>query len=172
MREGNFLRLVSMGRHGRNFDILVPQIARKLPFRGFSSAFFEAQTLCVHAIKIWNVSIASPQTEKNSAPQAQESPSFLSLYDMRLRHTFSRLLKTSGYLRWQKECIEHLNFVQLMKRNGSNWPTGRNLDKLSLKMREESHFMRDAWSKQKCGNFTVIAGNLEGLLLNKGHYYF
>jgi hypothetical protein len=76
---------------------------------------------------------------------------------MRLRHTFSRLLKTSGYWRWQKNA---LNIVQ-MKRNGSNFPTGRNLDKLSSKMREESHFMRD--SKQKCGNFTVIAGNLEGL---------
>jgi hypothetical protein len=37
-------------------------------------------------------------------------------------------------------------------------------------MREESHFMRESKqnvmreSKQKCGNFTVIAGNLEGLL--------
>jgi hypothetical protein len=54
-----------------------------------------------------------------------------------------------------------LNIVQ-MKRNGSNCPTGRNLDKISSKMREESHFMHD--SKQKCGNFTVIAGNLEGLI--------
>ena len=37
-------------------------------------------------------------------------------------------------------------------------------------MREESHFMRESKqnvmreSKQKCGNFTVIAGNLEGLI--------
>jgi hypothetical protein len=62
---------------------------------------------------------------------------------MRLIHTFSRLLKISGYWGWQKECIEHLNIVKLMKRNGSNCPTRRNLDKLSLKMREESHFMRE-----------------------------
>jgi hypothetical protein len=52
-------------------------------------------------------SLLLPKWAKNSALQAQESPSFLSLFDMRLRHTFSRLLKTSGYWRWQKECIEH-----------------------------------------------------------------
>jgi hypothetical protein len=48
-----------------------------------------------------------------------------------------------------------------MKRNGSNCPTGRSLDKLSSKMQES--VMRE--SKQKCGNFTVIAGNLEGLYI-------
>ena len=45
-----------------------------------------------------------------------------------------------------------LNIVQ-MKRNGSNCPTGRNLDKLSLKMREESHFMRDAWKQTTMREF-------------------
>jgi Zn ribbon nucleic-acid-binding protein len=85
-------------------------------------------------------------------------PLILSLFDMRLKHTFSRLLKTSGLTDVGKK--NALNIVQ-MKRNGSNCPTGRNLDKLSLKMREESHVMRE--SKQKCGYFTVIAGNLEGL---------
>jgi hypothetical protein len=76
---------------------------------------------------------------KNSTPQAQESPSFLSLFDMRLKHTFSRLLGTGVGKK------NALNIVQ-MKRNGSNCSTGRNLelDKLSLKMREENHFMCDA----------------------------
>jgi hypothetical protein len=106
MREGNFLRLVSTRRH-HSWRVWVHQIARKLPFRGFSSALFEAQTLCVHAINwIWNfIRRSSFPNGKNSAPQA--SPSFLSLFDMRLRRTFSRLLKTSGYWRWQKECIGH-----------------------------------------------------------------
>ena len=59
---------------------------------------------------------------------------------------------------------ESVNIVQ-MKRNGSNCPKGRNLDKLSLKnagkcgKKVTSCVMRE--SKQKCGNFTVIAGNLE-----------
>jgi hypothetical protein len=163
MREDNFLRLVSTGRHDSwraLGKILVPQIARKLPFRGFSSPFFEAQTLCVHAIKIWNVSVPSSQTAKNSAPQAQESPSFLYLFDMRLRHTFSRLLKTSGYTGVGKK--NALNIVQLMKRNGSirNCPTRRNLDKLSLKMREKSHFMRDAWKQTKMREFHGNCGKL------------
>ena len=49
-----------------------------------------------------------------------------------------------------------------MKRNGSNCPTGRNLDKLSLslKMREENHFVRDAWKQTKMREFHGNCGKL------------
>jgi hypothetical protein len=49
-----------------------------------------------------------------------------------------------------------------MKRNGSNCLTGRNLDKLSLslKMREESLFMRDARKQTKMREFHGNCGKL------------
>ena len=56
---------------------------------------------------------------------------------------------------------ESVNIVQ-MKRNGSNYLKGRNLYKLSLKNAGKCG-MRE--NKQKCGNFTVNAGNLEGLTI-------
>ena len=70
-------RGATMVSPGLNFEIWVPQIARKLPFRGFSSTFFEAQTLCVHAIKIWNVSVAPPsQTAKITLLRLKSLPVF------------------------------------------------------------------------------------------------
>jgi hypothetical protein len=70
-------------------------------------------------------SLLLPKRQKIlSTSQAQEFVSFLYAIE-------THIFKTSGYWCWQKECIGVLDIVQ-MKRNGSDCPTGRNLDKLSL----------------------------------------
>jgi hypothetical protein len=66
---------------------------------------------------------------------------------------FSRLLGTGVGKK------NALNIVQ-MKKNGSNCPTESNLDKLSLKMREESLFMRGAWKQTKMREFHGNCGKL------------
>jgi hypothetical protein len=89
--------------------------------------------------KIWNVSVAPPsQTAKNSTPQAQKSPSFFSLFDM-----------------WLTDWDTHFqDFSRLL---GTGTAVGKK------KIWEERHSCVMRESMQKCGNFTVIAGNLEGL---------
>ena len=133
MREGNFLRLVSTRRHhswrtlGKILKFEFPRSPENCLSEGFLPPFSKHKPYVFMLSTEYEILFVAPpsQTAKNSAPQA--SPSF------------SRLLGTGV----GKKNV--LDIVQ-MKRNGSNCLTGRNLDKLSLslKMREESHFMCDA----------------------------
>jgi hypothetical protein len=103
------------GAPRRKFWNLSSPDRQKINFPRFFSAFFEAQTLCVHAIKIWNVSVAPP-SQITYAPQAQESPSFFNLSYWFAIET--HILKTSGLGFTGVGKKNAFNIVQ-MKRN--NW---------------------------------------------------
>jgi hypothetical protein len=83
MREGNFLRLVSRGRNhswralGEILKFEFPRSPEnELPFQGFSSAFFEAQTLCVHAIKYEMLALLVPKRQKIALLRLRSLPAF------------------------------------------------------------------------------------------------
>jgi hypothetical protein len=138
MREGNFLRLVSTRRHlsWRALGEILKFEFPRSPENCLSEVFFRLfqstnlMCSCYKNMKFYS-SLLLPKRQKIALLWGSEYPSFLSLFDMRLRHTFSRLVKTSAWVLTLAKRMHWTLHVQ-MKRNGSNCPTGRNLDKLSL----------------------------------------